>query len=77
MEHFEEFFELLPERASSEHSWRVPVEELKAKNYDLKAVNLNRKQGEDTKTPEELLSIIETQGNEISTTLTALRDKGV
>jgi len=55
----------------------VSVEELKAKNYDLKAVNPNRKQEEDTRTPEELFSIIEAQGTEISTALAALRDKGV
>jgi len=77
MEHFEEFFKLLPERASSERSWRVSVEELKAKNYDLKAVNPNRKQEEDTRTPEELLSLIEAQEKEVSSVLTALRSKGL
>ena len=77
MDHFEEFFELLPERASSERSWRMPIEEIKAKNYDLKAVNPNRKQEEDTRTPEELLSTIEAQEAGISAALTALRNKGV
>jgi len=77
MEHFEEFFKLLPGRFSSEHSWSVPVEEIKAKNYDIKAVNPNRKQEEDTRTPKELLAIIEAQEAEISTALAALRDKGV
>jgi len=77
VEHFEEFFKLLPGRASSERSWTVPVEEIKAKNYDLKAVNLNRKQEEDTRTPEELLSTIEAQETEISAALVALRHKGV
>jgi len=77
MEHFEEFFKLLPGRASSERSWTVPVEEIKAKNYDLKAVNPNRKQEEDTRTPEELLSLIEAQGAEISKALSALRNKGL
>lgn len=77
IEHFEEFFNLLPERASSEHSWRVPIEEIQAKDYDLKAVNPNRKVEEDTRTPEELLSIIDAQGKEISSALAALRSKGV
>ncbi len=77
MEHFGEFFKLLPGRASSERSWTVPVEEIKAKNYDLKAVNPNRKQEEDTRTPEELLSLIEAQEKEVLTALAALRDKGV
>ena len=77
IEHFEEFFKLLPERASSERSWSVSVEELKAKNYDLKAINPNRKQEEDTRTPDELLSIIEAQGAEISNALAELRNKGL
>jgi type I restriction enzyme M protein len=77
MEHFEEFFKLLPEQASGERSWSVPVEEIKAKNYDLKAVNPNRKREEDTRTPEQLISIIETHEKEISTALAALRNKGL
>ena len=74
-EHFEDFFKLLPERTSSEHSWSVPIEEIKAKNYDLKAVNPNRKREEDTRTPEELLSLIEAQEREISSALAASRNK--
>jgi type I restriction enzyme M protein len=77
LEHFEEFFKLLPDRALGERSWRVPAEELKAKNYDLKAINPNRKQEVDTRTPEELLSVIEAQGAEISNALSALRSKGL
>ena len=76
-EHFEDFFKLLPERTSSEHSWSVPMEEIKARNYDLKAVNPNRKREEDTRAPEELLSIIEAQELEISSALAALRSKGI
>ena len=76
-EHFEEFFKLLPDRASSERSWQVPMEELKAKNYDLKAINPNQKHEEDTRTPEELVSLIEAQGTEISKALSALRSKGI
>jgi len=77
VEHFEEILKLLPERASSEHSWLVSVEELKARNYDLKAVNPNRKREEDTPTSEELLSVIEAQEVEIATALSALRSKGI
>ena len=76
-EHFEDFFKLLPGRASSERSWRVSAEELKAKDYDLKAINPNRKQKEDTRTPEELLAVIEAQGKEVSNALAALRSKGL
>ena len=75
--HFEEFFKLLPERNISERSWRVPVEEIQAKNYDLKAVNPNRKEKEDKRTPEELISIIEAESAEIAKALRTLKSKGI
>jgi len=75
--HFEEFFKLLPERGVSKHSWSVSIEEIKAKNYDLKAVNPNRKEIGDTRTPQELLSIIESHTDEIKGIMALLRKKGV
>jgi type I restriction enzyme M protein len=41
--------------------------------YDLKAVNPNKKPDIDTRTPEELMDIIETKGREIHEALAALR----
>lgn len=75
--HFDEFFGLLPERAESEHSWRVSIEEIQAKNYDIKAVNPNRKVVEDTRTPAELISLIDSLGGEIKKRLVTLKSKGV
>jgi type I restriction enzyme M protein len=77
LDHFEEFFKLLPGRGTSERSWRVPMEEIKAKNYDIKAVNPNRKGREDNRTPEELLSIIESRAAEITKVLMTLRNRGI
>lgn len=74
--HFEEFFQLLPERGISERSWRVSVEVIVAKNYDLKAVNPNRREKEDTRTPEEIISIIESEVEEIKKILSLLKEKG-
>lgn len=74
-EYFDEFLKLLPERAESECSWRVSIEEIQTKNYDIKAVNPNKKIVEDTRTPEELITLIESQGEEITKTLTTLKDK--
>jgi type I restriction enzyme M protein len=71
--HFEEFFRLLPERADSERSWTVRRSEIEAKNYDLKAVNPHAKNDEDTRTPEELLDIIESRGREVAEAISALR----
>ncbi len=74
--HFEEFLRLLPERADSEHSWTVPREVIEARNYDLKAVNPHSKKEEDTRTPEELLDLIEAKGHEVAEALAELRKKG-
>jgi len=77
MAHFEEFFKLFPTRGISERSWRVSVEEIIEKNYDLKAVNPNRKEKEDKRTPEELLSIVESNAEEIKNIMALLRKKGI
>lgn len=76
-QYFDEFFKLLPERVESERSWRVSVEEIQAKNYDMKAVNLNKKVAEDIRTPEELITLIDSLGEEIAKALTTLKSKGV
>jgi len=71
--HYDEFFKLVPTRGDSENSWTVPRAEIEAKNYDLKAVNPNRVEDVDTRTPEELLDIIEEKGKEIAEALAILR----
>jgi type I restriction enzyme M protein len=71
--HFEEFFRLLPARSDSDHSWTVERKEIDARGYDLKAVNPHAKRHEDTRTPEELLDIIEAKGREVAEALAALR----
>lgn len=124
LKHFEDFLRLLPDRADSELSWTVdlnerkrlateearPFKELaqkkareaaeckdkeqakalakesreaaaKAKDiedavYDLKAVNPNKKPVVDTRTPEELLDLIEAKGREIDEALAVLRKGG-
>lgn len=70
----EDFFRLLPDRADSERSWTVTRAEIEAKNYDLKAVNPNSKSDEDTRTPEELLDLIEAKGKEVAEALARLRE---
>ena len=70
---FDEFFRLLPERADSEHSWTVTRDEIERRGYDLKAVNPNAKSTADTRTPEELLEIIESKGREVSEAIAVLR----
>jgi len=73
LDKFGDFFRLLPERADSEHSWTVTRAEIEARNYDLKAVNPHAKSDEDTRTPEELLDLIEAKGREVTEALSALR----
>ena len=55
-QHFAEFFRLLPDRADSDHSWTVTMEEIRERNYDLKAVNPHPKSHEDIRTPADLLT---------------------
>ena len=47
--------------------------EIEAKGYDLKAVNPNAKNNEDTRTPEELLDLIEAKGREVAEAVARLR----
>ena len=70
---FDDLFRLLPERSNSERSWTVTRQEIEARGYDLKAVNPNVKADGDTRTPEELLDIIEKKGEEIRKALARLR----
>ncbi len=74
--HFEEFFRLLPSRADSERSWTVTRKEIEAKNFDLKAVNPNRKNGEDTRAPVELIALIRAKGREVEEALAVLSGQG-
>ncbi len=71
--HFEEFFRLLPDRADSERSWTVSRETIETNGYDLKAINPNAKNEEDTRTPDELLDLIATKAREVETALGELR----
>ena len=51
----------------------VPRSEIEGRNFDLKAVNPNRKVEVDTRTPEELIATIEAKGREIDEALGELR----
>ena len=73
LDHFAEFFDLLPARADSEHSWTVTIDEIKDRNYDLKAVNPHRVEETDTRTPADLLAEIEQHNAELNDALAQLR----
>ncbi len=73
LSHFDEFFQLLPDRADGDHSWTVPRSEIEARNYDLKAVNPNRSAPVDTRTPQELIATIEAKGREVDEALASLK----
>ena len=74
LSHFDEFFELLPTRADSERSWTVSREEIESRNYDLKAVNPNRRIEVDTRTPAELIATIESEGEKIREAMARLKE---
>ncbi len=48
---------------------------IEAKIYDLKAVTPNAKNDEDTRTPEDLLELIEVKGREVAEAIAALPSK--
>jgi type I restriction enzyme M protein len=73
LEHFADFFKLLPTRADSDRSWTVTREAIELKNFDLKAVNPNKKSEEDTRSPQELLDIIDLKSKEVHAALISLR----
>ena len=73
LDRFEELFRLLPARADSERSWTVTRKEIEDKGFDLKAVNPNAKNEGDTRTPEELLDLIEAKGREVADAIGLLR----
>jgi type I restriction enzyme M protein len=75
LDRFDQFFRLLPERADSEGSWSVTRKEIEAKGYDLKAVNPNAKNVGDTRTPDELLDLIEAKGREVAAAVATLRGR--
>jgi type I restriction enzyme M protein len=79
VQHFDDFFALLDasklKLSESQRSWRLAIAEIEAKNYDLKAVNPNRKNQEDTRTPEELIAIIESQASELAEALRTLKSE--
>ena len=74
LDKFEQFFELLPTRGDSERSWTVTRAAIEAKNYDLKAVNPNRKVEVDTRSPAEILAVIEQRHEEVAAALKTLRE---
>ena len=71
--HFAEFFKLMKRRSDSDHSWTVSMDEIRERNYDLKAVNPNGKGEVDTRTPAELLAEIERHNAELKSALADLR----
>jgi type I site-specific restriction endonuclease len=73
LDRFDDFFTLLPEKADSERSWTVSRKALEDKGLDLKAVNPNRVVEQDTRTPEELIALIEEKQNEIEAALAELK----
>lgn len=73
LDKFDDFFKLWPKRGDSERSWTVARKQLEEKNLDLKAVNPNAKSDEDTRTPEELLDLIEAKGKDVAEAIAELR----
>jgi type I restriction enzyme M protein len=70
---FDDFFKRLPNKSKSDRSWTIKRKVLEDRGLDLKAVNPNRKTVEDTRTPEELIALIEEKQKEIAAALKELK----
>jgi len=56
------------------HEWTVRRAEIKAKGYDIKAVNPHAKVDVETRTPAELLDLIEQKGKGVDEAIKRLRE---
>src|SRR5262249_54951370 len=63
------------QRAREANELRGKAQSIEDTAYDLKAVNPNAKNHEDTRMPEELLDFIEVKGREVEAALATLRKK--
>ena len=73
LQHFAEFFKLLPKREDSENSWTITAKEIAENNYNLKATNPNKKPDIDQRTPKQLITEIENQTQKITAALNQLK----
>jgi type I restriction enzyme M protein len=73
LDRLDDFFKLLPDRSDSERSWTVTRQQIEDRGYDLKAINPNVKIEQDTRTPTDLLDLIESKGIEVSEAVAELR----
>ena len=77
LDRMKDFFKRLPQRegpgGESDRSWWVDRVTMEERGYDLKAVNPHRKIEVDTRTPAELLDVIEARGTEVTEALDHLR----
>lgn len=73
LDRFADFFRLLTTRSDSDRSWTVTREQIEARGFDLKAVNPHAKREQDTRTPQDLLDIIEAKGREVAQAAAMLR----
>ena len=73
LDKFDDFFKLWPKRGDSDRSWTITRKQIEEKNFDLKAVNPNAKADDDTRTPEQLLDLIEAKGQEVAEAVAELR----
>jgi len=70
---FDDFFRLLPDRADSERSWSIGRQTIEDNGFDIKAVNPHRKVEQDSRTPAELIALIEEKQTTIMAALTELK----
>lgn len=72
IDRFDKFFEIFADKSDSEYSWTVDRATIEANNFDIKAVNPNKKQEVDTRSSAEIIAQIQSLHREIAAEIKAL-----
>lgn len=73
LDRFDDFFAKFAEKPDSEYSWTVDRATIEANNFDIKAVNPNKKQEVDNRSSAEILAEIQNLQQEITAELAKLQ----
>ncbi|MCG5060919.1 MAG: N-6 DNA methylase [Limnoraphis sp. WC205] len=72
LDRFDDFFYLLSKRSKSPRSWTVSRQLIEEKNYDIKAVNPNSIANKNSRTRQEIISLIQAKNQEITEAMAVL-----
>ena len=72
--HLEEFSELQKNKADSDNSWTVSIDDIDTETWDISPTNPNIEDTSEKRTPSEILAAIETLDNDAAEALAAIKE---